>query len=84
MRHVADEDFWKAYDVLPAKVRKQADKAFELLKQNPNHPSLHFKKIGCRRSVRIGLGYRALALEIEGGLLWYWIGSHDGYDRLIG
>ena len=83
MRHRADEDFWKAYDAMPANVRKQADEAFAILKGNPRHPSLHFKKIGRRWSARIGLGYRALALEIDGGFLWYWIGTHADYDRLI-
>ena len=84
MHHLADSDFWKAYDALPTEIRRQADKAFALLKQNPKHPSLHFKKIGRRWSARIGIGYRALALEIDGGFLWYWIGSHTDYERLIG
>jgi hypothetical protein len=60
-----------------------SDKSFELLKQNPKHPSLHFKRIGTRWSPRVGIGYRALALEIDGGFLWYWIGSHADYERLI-
>lgn len=84
MRHLASEDFWKAYDALPEGVRKQADKSFERLKQDPKHPSLHFKKIGPRWSARVGKGYRALALEIDGGYLWYWIGTHADYDRMIG
>lgn len=83
MRHLPDDEFWKAYNALPAEVKRQADKAYNLLKQNPRHPSLHFKKIGRRWSVRVGLGYRALALEVEDDLLWYWIGTHDEYDRLI-
>ena len=33
------------------------------------HPSLQFKKIGKYRSVRIGMHYRALAVEIPEGLL---------------
>jgi hypothetical protein len=84
VRHVANENFWKTYDALPEQVRRQADKSFALLKQNPDHPSLRFKKIGRRWSARVGRGYRALALEVDGGFLWYWIGSHDEYDRLIG
>jgi hypothetical protein len=83
VRHQADEDFWEVYHALPDHVRRQADKAFALLKQNPNHPSLHFKKIGRRWSARVGRRYRALALEVEEGFLWYWIGSHNDYDRLI-
>jgi hypothetical protein len=34
-------------------------------------------------SVRIGLKYRALAVEIENGLLWFWIGTHDEYEQMI-
>ncbi len=83
MRHVATDDFWKCYDALPDQVHRQADKSFALLKQDPSHPSLHFKKIGRRWSARVGRSHRALALEIDGGFLWYWIGSHDDYDRLI-
>jgi hypothetical protein len=83
VRHLADDDFWKAYDTPPAHIRKQADQSFTLLKQDPCHPSLHFKKVGRRWLARVGRGYRALALEIEGGLLWYWIGTHSDYDRLI-
>lgn len=83
MKHFADDGFWDCYEALPATIREQADKCFELLKQDPKHPSLHFKKIGSRWSARVGLGYRALALEIEDGFLWYWIGSHADYDRMI-
>jgi hypothetical protein len=83
-QHLADHDFWKAYNELPQAIRKQADKSFEQLKKNPNHPSLYFKKIGRRWSARVGIDYRALALETDGGFLWYWIGSHSEYDRLIG
>ena len=45
--------------------------------------SWHFKKVGKYRSVRVGRSYRALAVEIEEGLLWLWIGSHAEYDRMV-
>jgi hypothetical protein len=45
---------------------------------------LQFKKVGRYWSVRVGLRYRALAIEVDGGYLWFWIGSHADYDRLIG
>lgn len=60
-----------------------ADKNYALLKENPKHPSLHFKKIGNKWSARVGIGYRALAVENESDVIWYWIGSHAEYDRLI-
>jgi len=83
MRHFASSGFWQAYSRLPEPVRSLADKNYELLKTNPKHPSLHFKKIGQFWSVRIGLRYRALAIEVDEGLLWFWIGSHADYDAVI-
>jgi len=67
MRHFASSDFWLAYSRLPNSVRSLADKNYELLKSDPQHPSLHFKKVGRFWSVRIGLRYRALATEIDDG-----------------
>ncbi len=59
------------------------DTNYELLKTNPSYPSLHFKKIGKYRTVRVGLQYRALAIEVPDGLLWFWIGSHSEYDKIL-
>ncbi len=83
MKHFASPAFWEAYQRLPEQVRVLADKNYTLLKQSPQHPSLHFKKVGRFWSVRVGSRYRALAVEIEGGLLWFWIGSHADYDEMI-
>jgi len=83
MRHFASPSFWDAYRALPAPVRATADKNYALLKENPRHPSLHLKQIGRYWSVRVGLRHRALAIEVDGGLLWFWIGSHADYDKLI-
>ncbi len=83
MRHVASPAFWEAYARLPDSVRALADKNYALLKENPQHPSLHFKKIGRYWSVRVGLRYRALAVESGDDLIWFWIGSHADYDALI-
>jgi hypothetical protein len=83
MRHFASPDFWDAYERLPEQVRVQADRNYRLLKIDPQHPSLHFKKVGRFWSVRVGLRYRALATDVEDGLLWFWIGSHADYDAMI-
>jgi len=69
---------------LPKEVRDLADRNYGLLKADPSHRSLHFKKVGALWSVRIGLHYRALATEAEGDLVWFWIGSHAEYDKLVG
>lgn len=83
MRHFASIAFWRAYEALPEDVRHLADKSYALLKEDFRHPSLHFKKVGKYWSVRVGLHYRALAVEAEDDLIWFWIGSHADYDALL-
>ena len=83
MRHFASPRFWQHYASLPAEVQLVADKNYALLKQDPLHPSLHFKQVGRYWTVRVGLSYRALAVETPEGLIWFWIGSHAEYDRLL-
>jgi hypothetical protein len=34
-------------------------------------------------SARIGLGYRALGVRQGSTIVWFWIGSHADYDRLV-
>ena len=84
MRHFASAKFWSLYTALPAPIRKAADKNYGLLRIDPRHPSLHFKKIGTLWSVRVGQHYRALGIEVREGVQWFWIGTHADYDRLIG
>ena len=83
MKHLASPSFWRHYRALPEAVRKVADKNFELLKADPHHPSLRLKKIERLWSVRVGARYRALGLDTSDGIVWFWIGSHADYDRLI-
>jgi hypothetical protein len=83
MKHYASPSFWKCYENFPEAIKELADKNYELLKQNPTHPSLHFKRIQNYFSVRVGIKYRALGIEIDEGVLWFWIGNHADYDKLI-
>ncbi len=84
MKHHANPRFWRSYLGLPKETRDLADRNYTLLKADPNHRSLHFKKVGVLWSVRVGLHYRALATEADGDLVWFWIGSHADYDKLVG
>jgi hypothetical protein len=68
---------------LPDAYRKRADKNFAQLGENPQHASLRFEKIGSFWSARVGLHYRALARERAEGLVWFWIGGHGEYERLL-
>ena len=86
MRHYALPRFWQHYRPLPEDVRQLADKNFAVLQADPQHPSLHFKRVGKTKqlwSVRIGIHYRALAVEKPEGMVWFWIGTHAEYDRLL-
>jgi hypothetical protein len=62
----------------------QADKQFLLLKANHRHPSLHLKKVGRYWSARVNATTRAVAVERDGNLIWFWIGTHRDYEKLIG
>jgi hypothetical protein len=81
--HRTTDRFWKCLGKLPEPVKKISRKNFELLKANPSHPSLYFKKVGKFWSVRIGANYRALAIEDGRDFIWVWIGTHDEYERMI-
>ena len=83
MKHFASRRFWQCYRNLPENVRELADKNFESLKADPKHPSLHFKQIDRLWSVRVGKHYRALGIAERDGIVWFWIGSHADYDKLI-
>jgi hypothetical protein len=84
LKHKAHPDFWFHYRQLAPEVRALADKNFTLLKTNPRHSSLQLKKVGADvYSARVGLEHRALAFETGGHFVWFWIGPHDEYDRLI-
>lgn len=78
--------FWAAYRALPPTVQDTARRAYRLFRNNPRHPSLQFKRVHAREpiySVRVTLGYRALALLEDGEITWFWIGDHAAYDRLL-
>ncbi len=81
--HRTTARFWTLFSNLPGSIQSVARKNYELLKDNPAHPSLHFKKIGKLWSVRIGMNYRALAVEDGTDFIWVWIGPHEEYRRMI-
>nr|WP_228055641.1 hypothetical protein [Lusitaniella coriacea] len=84
IKSFATPDFWKAYAALSPEVKEQAQKAYRLWRDNPLHPSLHFKKVGKNLwSARVSGGYRALALKKGNDYYWFWMGSHDEYEALL-
>ena len=81
--HRTTPQFWQRFDALPEEIQQLARKNFGLLKQDPRHPSLQFKRVGDYWSARVGLNYRALAVEDSSDFVWTWIGTHAEYDKLI-
>jgi len=86
MNSKTTERFWKCYVKLPGHIKKEAKKSYKLFENDPFHPSLHYKRIHSTRSIfsiRITAGYRAIGIQQDKHIIWFWIGSHNDYDNLI-
>ncbi|MCY3739845.1 MAG: hypothetical protein OXH00_02360 [Candidatus Poribacteria bacterium] len=71
---------------LPRQIRQSARETYTLFNLNPNHPSLQFKKVHNTRpiySVRINVDYRAVGEIDENDIIWFWIGPHREYEKLL-
>ena len=84
IRSFALPSFWKCYRELPQPVQKLADKQFGLFRQNAFHPSLGFARKGQVWTAEVGRGYRAMARRRGEDCYWFWIGSHETYNKLLG
>jgi len=76
--------FWDRFRELPAGIQELARSKYRLWARDPFHPPLQFKPL-LREvwSVRIGPNYRALARRKGELVVWFWIGTHEEYDRFI-
>lgn len=87
MKSFTQASFWRHFERLSHTQQREAKLAYEEFRRDPFQASLKFKKLkGLQNvySVRIGLSLRALATRDGNDLLWYWIGTHADYDKLIG
>jgi mRNA-degrading endonuclease RelE of RelBE toxin-antitoxin system len=80
-------EFRKFFRQLPEQIKNTARKNYRLWKQNPQHPSLEFKKLNTSSamySIRAGIGWRAVGVMKDNQtIVWFWIGSHAEYDKLL-
>ena len=90
MKSRTSRSFWRRCELLPAEIQRRTRLAFELWQADPYHPGLSFKCVDDEEAIysaRIGLHWRVLGVRERGGaedtIIWYWIGSHAEYDRLI-
>ncbi len=80
------ERFRKLLVQLPKEIQKQAKEAYILFEKDPYHPGLNFKRVHSRRpiyAVRISKNYRALGIQRDNEIIWFWIGSHSDYDKIL-
>jgi hypothetical protein len=78
--------FRETYAELPEEIQKQAQSAYRLFRQDPFHPSLRFKQVHPTLpvfSARVGLHYRAVGIRDGDEIIWFWIGPHADYDKLV-
>lgn len=78
--------FRELFAALPAHVQKQAREAYRLFRLDPHHPGLRFKQVLSdprTYSARVGIGYRVVGAFDGDTIVWYWIGSHAEYDKLL-
>jgi hypothetical protein len=74
------------YAALPLSVRHQARRAYRAFLYNQHSPGLAFKKVDPELnlySARVGINYRAVARVEDDVAIWFWIGSHSEYDKLL-
>lgn len=83
IRSRATPRFWDLLEKLPSSVQTRARKQFALFAEDPSHPSLHLKPVGGFWSVRISDSYRALAVKKGEIFTWFWIATHDEYERTV-
>jgi hypothetical protein len=80
------EAFRRLLAAAPAAIQAKAQSAYRLWAQNPAHPSLRFKKVHNTLpvySVRIDRDWRAVGVLQEGVMVWFWIGPHRDYEKLL-
>lgn len=86
MRSQTTAEFRALLSRAPDAVQAKARSAYRLWSENPSHPSLRFKKVHDTLpvySVRIDLDWRALGVLKGDVVVWFWIGSHAEYERML-
>lgn len=86
MKSTTTEAFWERFNKLPRTIQEQANEAYSRFRIDPYHPSLHFKCVNSKESIysaRVGSRYRVLGVKEGDTICWFWIGSHEDYNKII-
>ena len=83
--HVTNQ-FIKRFNTIPLRIQRLARKNYKLWKENHYHPGLKFKEVKPNSniySVRIGIGWSAVGIVEANTIIWFWVGSHSEYDKIV-
>ena len=86
MKSHTTESFREALAKLPESIRKRAQEAYRKFRTDPYQRGLHFKRVHTVRpvySARVTDDYRVLGVLDGDEIVWYWIGKHEEYQRLL-
>jgi hypothetical protein len=86
MKSRTTRKFWRLFEDLPDDIQEHVRRTYEQWRRDPAYPSVQFKRVSASEpiySVRIGIAYRALGRLDGDTVTWFWIGSHDEYDRML-
>lgn len=87
MKSTTAARFWKLFEQLPPEVQRQAYKAYQQFSANPSYPGLNFEEIDAKGhlwSARVGAKYRVIGKRMGDEIRWFWIGTHNDYERYTG
>jgi len=86
VRSETTESFRKQLAAAPPAVQLRIREAYRLWSENPQHPSLRFKKVHATLpifSVRVDLDWRAVGILKADTMIWFFVGHHSEYERLL-
>lgn len=66
-------------------MQTRAREAYARFADNPLHPALRFKRLNTELplwSVRVTDSYCAVGVRTDNTIVWFFIGTHEDYERL--
>jgi hypothetical protein len=86
MKSHITQSFRDALALLPLSIQKRARAAYRRFQSNPHHSGVQFKKVHATKpvySARVNDDYRAVGMMDDDAIVWFWIGKHEEYERLL-
>ena len=86
MRSRRTQRFQECFARLPSDIQTRARQVYRLFRDDPGHPGVRFKKVHQSEpiyAVRVSRSYRTVGVLKDDAIIWFWIGSHSDYDRLL-